>query len=277
MLGGACVDVLSRNRGFTVDRTDRQGTPSEFRIDARHDTQRVRDLITNNRYDLVINAIGVLRDAIAVDDDESLRDALLVNAVFPHELAMLAAASGSRLVHISTDAVFAGRSGAPFDEATLPAPLDPYAAGKWLGEPWSRTTLTVRCSIVGRRPMRSHGLIAWFKALPPGARVRGYRDYRWTAATAPQVATLMGRLAEPEVFDSLRAISPVFHFAPNPPITKWEMIDLLNGFRNRDVEVEQVDHPTGPVDLSLTTRFDVVRQLSAEPRPWPVVLLEVWQ
>jgi hypothetical protein len=87
----------------------------------------------------------------------------------------------------------------------------------------------------------------------------------------------MGRLADPGVFDSLRGLSPVFHFAPNPPISKWDMIDMLNGFRHRDVDVEPTGHPAGPIDLTLTTRFDAFRQLSGESRPWPVVLSDVWQ
>lgn len=275
MLGQACVAHLRGEGQHHVDATDRRAAPPAWRIDVRHDTAQLWALLARERYDLVVNAIGVLRSAMM--DPGAMRDGILVNAVFPHDLAARVAEAGSRLVHVSTDAVFSGRDGAPFDETSPPAPTDPYGASKWLGEPSAPGALTIRCSIVGRHPERRDGLIEWFRTLPPRAQVRGFTDYRWTPATTRQVARLIGQLSDRPLFDRLRDLSPVFHFAPNPPLSKWDMIDVLNGLRDGRVQVDPALYPAGPRDLGLTTRFEAFRRLFPEPRPWPAVLSEVWQ
>jgi dTDP-4-dehydrorhamnose reductase len=275
MLGQACVEHLRRDGALHVDTTDRTATSGDRRIDVTEDLTPLWSQLDRARYDLIINAIGVLRSAIT-DDSASIRNALLVNAVFPHELAARSAAAGARLIHISTDAVFSGRTGAPYDEAAPASPVDRYGASKWLGEPQAATTMTVRCSIVGRS-RRQEGLIDWFLGLQPGAHVRAFTDYRWTPTTTFQLVRLIRRLAARDLFDRLRGLSPVFHFAPNPPTTKWAMIDDLNALRQRDVQVEPVAHPAGPSDLSLTTKFDAFRELAADARPWTAVLSEVTQ
>jgi dTDP-4-dehydrorhamnose reductase len=275
MLGQACVDELSRDGRAHVEFTDRRGAAGAHVVDVRQNPARLWQLLQHARYDLIVNAIGVLRAAMTPASSAALQHAVAINAMFPHELALRAAETGSPLVHVSTDAVFPGHGEGPYDEASAPAPADPYGASKWLGEPHTSLALTIRCSIVGRRRDRPGGLIDWFVGQPAGARVTGFTDYRWTPATTTQVASLLGRLVDGELFRRLRSVSPVFHFAPNPPLSKWDLLETLNRVRGAKVRVEPGQHPSGPVDLSLTTRFDEFRQLYPAPRPWPAILSEV--
>ncbi|MBB2922901.1 dTDP-4-dehydrorhamnose reductase [Cellulomonas cellasea] len=72
----------------------------------------------------------------AVDDAESREsDAFAVNAVGPARLARAARLSGARLVHVSTDYVFAGDATTPYAEDAPIAPRSAYgrtkAAGEW--------------------------------------------------------------------------------------------------------------------------------------------------
>ncbi|MFG2336419.1 SDR family oxidoreductase [Streptomyces yangpuensis] len=57
-----------------------------------------------------------------------------VTAEGPVRLASAAAACGSRLVHVSSDAVFSGASGVPYDESCRPDPITPYGAAKAAAE-----------------------------------------------------------------------------------------------------------------------------------------------
>jgi dTDP-4-dehydrorhamnose reductase len=273
MLGSICVQQLRDDPLLQVDSTGRD-TSGEWQIDVYQDPSRLWSLLRRRRYDLVINGIGVLRAAMS-GGAVSAREASYVNATFPHELAGCAAELGSRVVHVSTDAVFSGRIGAPYDEGARPNPEDRYGASKWAGEPDSPAALTIRCSIVGRHHARPAGLIDWILGRPSGSHVQGFTDYRWTPATTFQVARFVARLADRTSFDRLRSLSPVVHFAPNPPLTKWAMIDMLRTIARPDVRVEKADSPSGPVDLSLTTRFEVCREMSADARSWPDILSEV--
>ncbi|MFJ4106891.1 dTDP-4-dehydrorhamnose reductase [Oerskovia enterophila] len=72
----------------------------------------------------------------AVDDAESREaEAFAVNAVGPANLARAASRSGARLVHVSTDYVFAGDASSPYPEDGPVAPRSAYgrtkAAGEW--------------------------------------------------------------------------------------------------------------------------------------------------
>lgn len=57
-----------------------------------------------------------------------------VTAEGPLRLATLAAKRGTRMVHLSTDAVFSGVGRVHYDEACLPDPVTPYGAAKAAAE-----------------------------------------------------------------------------------------------------------------------------------------------
>src|SRR3954451_22044385 len=62
--------------------------------------------------DVVVNAVGVIKQLDAAKDPIP---SITTNSLLPHRLAALCRHSGTRLVHFSTDCVFAGRHG-PFSE-----------------------------------------------------------------------------------------------------------------------------------------------------------------
>jgi len=81
--------------------------------------------------DVVVNCAAFT----AVDTAESDPDtAHAVNAVGPGNLARAAAAAGARLIHLSTDYVFAGDLGRPYDISDECGPLSTYGRTKLDGE-----------------------------------------------------------------------------------------------------------------------------------------------
>ena len=98
------------------------------------------------RPDVVVNAAAYT----AVDAAEEHEDvALLVNGVGPRVLAeAIASTPHVRLVHISTDYVFAGDATTPYAEDAIPAPSSAYGRTKLAGEVCVRQTLPDRGFIV---------------------------------------------------------------------------------------------------------------------------------
>jgi dTDP-4-dehydrorhamnose reductase len=90
--------------------------------------------------DAIVNAAAYTDVDGAEDDRErAFRD----NARGPQTLAIAAHACGAALLHVSTDYVFDGEKGEPYDESDDPAPLaSVYARSKLLGERLVREALT---------------------------------------------------------------------------------------------------------------------------------------
>jgi len=81
--------------------------------------------------DLVINAAAYTAVDKAESDGAAARR---INAEAPGHLATAAAAIGARFIHVSTDFVFDGTSGAPYRPDHPTAPLGVYGATKLAGE-----------------------------------------------------------------------------------------------------------------------------------------------
>lgn len=92
---------------------------------------RVRDL----RPEIVIHAAALTR----VDDCESDRDgALAVNALGSRNVAVACRKTGAGILYPSTDYVFDGEKGEPYDEFDEARPLSVYGQSKFVGEEWVR-------------------------------------------------------------------------------------------------------------------------------------------
>ncbi|TWV31235.1 sugar nucleotide-binding protein [Streptomyces misionensis] len=98
------------------------------------DTARVDSLVAALRPRLVVNASSGGAD-------------WSVTAQGPIRLALAAARHGSRLVHVSSDAVFSGAR-PQYDESCLPDPVTPYGAAKAAAE--TGVLLTHRQALVAR-------------------------------------------------------------------------------------------------------------------------------
>ena len=82
-------------------------------------------------YDVIINAAAYT----LVDDAETNEDtAYSINATGPRNLALAAAATGAKLVQVSTDYVFDGSATAPYAENTEINPISAYGRTKAAGE-----------------------------------------------------------------------------------------------------------------------------------------------
>ena len=155
-----------RPRFACVDGTQRRepALPHYLRIG---DEAALEAILTATRYDYVVNCAAVLADASLQSDDARRREAIAADADFPLALAGAVQRHGARLLHVSTDGVFSGRSRDPYDEASPPDPPDAYGQAKALGEPHGTGALSVRCSIIGADRSGGRGLV---RVVPGNAR-----------------------------------------------------------------------------------------------------------
>lgn len=94
----------------------------------------VRAFVGENRPDVIINCAAMTN----VDGCETaFETAMKVNAFGPRNLAMAAQETGAKLIHVSTDYVFAGDGTKPYCEWDPCAPNTVYGKSKHLGEQYA--------------------------------------------------------------------------------------------------------------------------------------------
>jgi dTDP-4-dehydrorhamnose reductase len=95
------------------------------------DEAAVRDALTEHKPDVVINAAAYTAvDPAEADEAGATRG----NVTGPRNLAAATSRTGARLVHVSTDYVFAGDADSPYDEDSPTAPRSVYGRTKRAGE-----------------------------------------------------------------------------------------------------------------------------------------------
>lgn len=185
--------------------------------------------------DVVLNAVGLVKQ---LEQASRPVPAIVLNSLLPHRLAEACSARGARLLHVSTDCVFAGALAAPaaYTEDDLPDARDLYGRSKLLGEVLAPGHLTLRTSIVGRELGRVTGLLEWFRH-QPGPQVNGFTHAFFSGLTT---RTLAG------VIDELIARHPgltgLYHVS-SEPIDKHRLLSLLNAALQLGHEIRPFDEP----------------------------------
>jgi dTDP-4-dehydrorhamnose reductase len=238
MLGSEVHRRLASRTESLVDTTQRVDSSAPDYLDllemSREDWGRI---LKRRPYRFVVNCLGILKPAINEADMQSLRRAIVANALFPHELAAML--PESRIIHISTDGVFSGAQERPYVETDATDCADAYGKSKALGECPARNVVNIRCSVVGRDPAGGKGLIEWVLRAPEGAELTGFEDHVWNGVTTNQLAELCRRIIECDAFESVRAVSGVHHFCPNPPITKYDLVRRVRDAARRDLRIRR--------------------------------------
>jgi dTDP-4-dehydrorhamnose reductase len=186
-----------------------------------------------------------------------------VNALFPHLLARAAGATGTRLIHLSTDCVFSGRKG-NYAEEDVPDAQDLYGRSKLVGEVTGAQCLTIRTSMIGREVQGRLALVEWF--LSAESPVRGFRHATFSGLTTIRLADLIGTVIEE--FPSLRGVYQV----AAQPIDKHSLLHLIRDAYGRNVDITPDDQVR--IDRSLDgRRFREETGITAPP--WPAMITEM--
>lgn len=209
------------------------------------DFELLRGVIAAGKFDVVINAIGLLNQFA----ESNHAAATLLNGYLPHFLADITADTETQIIHMSTDCVFSGNTG-QYTETSLPDGASFYDRSKAIGELNDKKNLTLRNSIVGPDIKNSGiGLLNWFMQ-QPGPTVNGFTGAIWTGQTTLQLAKTM------EVASKERAVG-LINAVPAESITKFDLLQLFNKYMRRE---KLTIHPVTGVNLDkslVRTNFEL--------------------
>lgn len=190
--------------------------------------KRVLDISNPN---VVINALGIVKQR---DEAKKAVPSILVNSLFPHQLADICLERGIRLVQISTDCVFSGLRG-NYSEIDNPDPVDLYGRSKLLGELNRSGCLTLRTSIIGWQLTNFTSLLSWF-AMQRGKRIKGYRKAIYSGFSTLVLSTLIS-----DIITTRPDLQGVYHVA-SKPISKYDLLLALRealGWRDITIEPDE--------------------------------------
>lgn len=172
-----------------------------------------------------LKKIDYIINCIAITKNDYQREKLIyTNALFPLLLEKFVEEQQCKLIHISTDGVFPLLAGEVY-ESSPPGPNDYYSNSKLLGETLSKNALTFRTSFLGLDSVSHKGLLEKIKR--SNQSFNGYTNQIWTGCTTLQFAKLCEEIIKKNLFTKFRKASPILHFAPLGPLTKYEIVNTF--------------------------------------------------
>ena len=163
----------------------------------------------------VINCVGLIKQRDEASD-EALT--LRVNAEFPHRLAKRCGEAGARLIHFSTDCIFAGTKG-NYTESDPSDAADLYGQSKHQGEVADAHSVTLRTSVIGHELGTNLALLDWFLS-QRGQAISGFTKAIYSGFTTLEMSRIVDR-----ILTQHPALSGVWHVA-SEPISKFALLQL---------------------------------------------------
>lgn len=257
MLGSMIIDVLSHEPDLAVTGTVRSSALAR-RLAALYPNVRWAEFLADrNKFDdqttlfdgqaWIINAIGITKPLIRDDNPNEIERAIAINAVLPHRLGRLAAASEAKVLQIATDCVYSGAKG-EYVEADLHDAVDVYGKTKSLGETYIPSVHHLRCSIIGPEPKDFKFLIEWFRRQPEDGEVNGFTNHRWNGVTTLHFARLCLGVIRHRI-----ELGHLQHVVPSGHLSKAAMLhEFAEAFDRRDVVIRDME-AKAVIDRTLAT------------------------
>lgn len=228
------TSIVNENRVLTFDAV--QGRP-------------IREYLERERFDLVVNAVGLIKQLINEGNQEDVKIAYLINSDLPRELNAYAKDSSTPIIQIGTDCVYSGLEGNYSENSEFDC-NDLYGLSKVSGEHESKLMMTIRCSIIGHEVKTSVSLMDWFLSQPASTSVNGYTNHIWNGVTTLTFARVIQGIISKNTY------SPgTIHLVPKDQISKFELLKILaEVFRRNDIKISEFEAEIG-VNRTLATLF----------------------
>ncbi len=196
--------------------------------------KKIADLNSNTKLNYLINCVGILKP---VSNPNPIL-AMKINALFPHELADLCTAIGTKIIHLGTDC---------WND------LDVYGRSKRAGEINYANHLTIRTSIIGPELKNNGcGLFHWFMTQKDEAN--GFVNHYWDGITTLELAKQIKNIIETRPY-----LGNIVDLRTKLKVNKFELLNYLNSSFKRNIKINKKE--TEIVDKS-SPNPDIVCQLN---------------
>ena len=194
------------------------------------DFENLKKIIIEGQYDAIINAIGILNQ----DAEDNKSTTVLLNSYLPHFLSDTTKDMKTKIIHMSTDCVFSGKTGG-YSETSFRDGETFYDRSKALGELENNKDLTFRNSIIGPdMSEKGIGLFNWF--MKQEGQINGFTKAIWTGVTTLTLAKAMEQALKEN-------LTGLYNLVNNESISKYELLKLFNKYmKNNEIEIVPSDN-----------------------------------
>ncbi|MEK4712882.1 MULTISPECIES: SDR family oxidoreductase [Sporosarcina] len=215
-MAGHTISLFLSEKGHEVTTFSRTAFPYCKNINGDiMDDFLLNSILVKENYDVVINCIGILNEACELVPSR----AVYLNSYLPHFIADKLKNTNTKLIHMSTDCVFSGKSG-PYSEDSARDGETFYDRTKALGEVNDNKNLTFRNSIIGPDMKRNGiGLFDWF--MKQQGTINGFTGAIWTGVTTLTLAKAMEKAA-------IEDLTGLYHLVNNQSISKFDLLNQFN-------------------------------------------------
>lgn len=229
-MAGHTITLYFKERGYDVTAYSLYPFPYCANIIGNaFETESFQNMLIEGDYDAVINCIGILNQAA----EKNRSDAVYLNSYLPHLIADTVKDKKTKLIHMSTDCVFAGNTGPYYEKSLRDGPTF-YDRSKALGEVEDDKNLTFRNSIIGPDMNENGiGLFNWF--MKQNGTIKGFTGALWTGVTTLTLAKAMEKAIEEN-------LCGLYNLVNNISISKYDLLVLFNKyFRNNKLTILKND------------------------------------
>ncbi|MFZ7102553.1 MAG: dTDP-4-dehydrorhamnose reductase family protein [Peptococcaceae bacterium] len=222
MAGHVITTFLTEQEKYEVFNLARKKKLNEksYLLDAS-DFTKLDLFLDKENFAVIINCIGILNQFA----DEFKGRAILLNSYLPHFLADKYQGTGTKIIHLSTDCVFSGKTGS-YLETSYKDSDSFYGRTKALGEICNNRNTTIRTSIIGPDLSNSGiGLFNWF--MHSQGSVKGFANSIWTGITTIELAKAIEKIIDQD-------LTGIYHLVPEKSISKYELLVIFKEVFQRD-------------------------------------------
>lgn len=200
----------------------------------------LKDNIISSECDVLINCAGVIKQRT----ESTIEKFISVNSLLPHRLSDICKNAGIKMIHITTDCVYSGKTG-NYDENSNSDVNDIYGMSKLMGEPNDCTV--IRTSIIGEEIKNKLSLLEWVKS-NRNSNIDGYLNHIWNGVTSLQLSKIMYNIISKESY-----WNGVRHIHSNT-VTKYDLVNIINNVYELNIDINKTNGSTY-INRSLSTIY----------------------
>lgn len=218
------------------------------------------EYLKNITPDVIINCAGIVKQHPLANEVEVV---LPLNSILPHDLKNYCNKYNKRLIQISTDCVFSGKTG-NYKEDDYKDANDLYGISKSLGEVDGSNSITVRTSAIGPEILMANGLLSW--VLSQKGVVSGYKNAIFSGLSTFEIARVIETIILPN-----SELSGVYNLA-SKPIDKFSLLKIISDIYKLKIDI--VENNSIKINRSLNYEKIAV-ETGYKPKSWEQMVFEM--